>query len=122
MSFADWSTTAGANTSVGGISIAENCPPSNLNNAIREVMAELRAAINPAMDPLLAATSIANALTALGALAKAGDTINGDLIRQGKGIHFRHRDPSYTSADIIVTGPGDPAPSGTDGDLWISLS
>ena len=36
-----WSTTAGSNTDVGGISIAEGMAPSNVNNAMREIMAEL---------------------------------------------------------------------------------
>jgi hypothetical protein len=27
---------------VGGINIAENCPPSNINNAIREVMSQVK--------------------------------------------------------------------------------
>lgn len=37
----DWSTTAGDNTDVGGINIAENCPASNVNDALREVMAQI---------------------------------------------------------------------------------
>lgn len=44
--FQDWSTTANSNTDVGGINIAEGCPPSNINNAIREVMAQLRAGVD----------------------------------------------------------------------------
>ena len=35
----DWSTTAGSNTTVAGINIAEGCDPGNVNNAIRAVMA-----------------------------------------------------------------------------------
>ncbi len=38
---ADWSTTAASNTDVGGVSIAENCSPANINDAIREVMAQV---------------------------------------------------------------------------------
>jgi len=30
------------NTDVGGINIAENCPPSNINNAIRELMSQIK--------------------------------------------------------------------------------
>lgn len=44
--FLDWDTTANNNSDVGGINIAENCPPSNINNAIRTVMAQLRANID----------------------------------------------------------------------------
>lgn len=33
-----WSETPASNTTVDGVSIAENCSPANLNNAIRSVM------------------------------------------------------------------------------------
>lgn len=42
MAVADWSNTAGSNTTVGAVSIAENCSPGNLNNAVREVMAQIK--------------------------------------------------------------------------------
>lgn len=41
-SYDDWDTTAGNNTDIGGISIAENCAAANINNAIRELMAQLK--------------------------------------------------------------------------------
>ena len=41
MSVPDWSTDPNANISVGGINIAENCPAGNVNNALRELMAEI---------------------------------------------------------------------------------
>jgi hypothetical protein len=44
--FLDWDTVANSNTDVGGINIAENCPPSNINNGMRETMAQLRAGVD----------------------------------------------------------------------------
>jgi hypothetical protein len=44
--FLDWDTTANNNTDVGGINIAENCPPSNINNGMRETMAQLRSGVD----------------------------------------------------------------------------
>ena len=38
----EWSSTPANNTDVGGIDIAEGCAPSGINNAIREVMAQLK--------------------------------------------------------------------------------
>ena len=38
----DYSTTAASNTSVGGISIAEGMLPSNINNAFRGLLADIR--------------------------------------------------------------------------------
>ncbi|NNH59442.1 hypothetical protein HLI01_22160 [Rhizobium laguerreae] len=46
LTFLDWDTTANNNTDVGGISIAENCPPSNINNGMRETMAQLRSGVD----------------------------------------------------------------------------
>jgi selenophosphate synthetase-related protein len=37
-----WDTNPANNTDVGGINIAENCPPANINNAIREVMSQVK--------------------------------------------------------------------------------
>jgi len=43
MAVTDWSSTPADNTSVGGVNIAEGCPAKGLNNAIREVMAAVKA-------------------------------------------------------------------------------
>ena len=38
----EWSSTPGSNTDIGGININEGCPPSTINNAIREAMAQIK--------------------------------------------------------------------------------
>jgi hypothetical protein len=38
----EFSSTAANNTDIGGVNIAEGCPPSGINNAIRELMAQLK--------------------------------------------------------------------------------
>ena len=38
----EWSATASSNTDVGGVNINEGCPPSTINNAIRELMAQVK--------------------------------------------------------------------------------
>lgn len=43
MAVSDWSSTADDNTEINGISIAEHCPAKNMNNALRAVMAALKA-------------------------------------------------------------------------------
>lgn len=66
-SVADWSTDPASNTDVGGVDIAELCPPSSLNNAIRTVMAQIAAWIASAAGPLLkSGGALTGALTALG--------------------------------------------------------
>ena len=44
----DYSTTAASNTSVGGVSIAEGMLPSNINNALRAIPADIREWYNDA--------------------------------------------------------------------------
>ena len=42
MSVADYNTDPDSNTSISGINIAEGCPPSGINNAIRQMMADIK--------------------------------------------------------------------------------
>jgi hypothetical protein len=39
----DWDTNADLNTDIDGVNIAENCPPSGINNAIRSIMGQISA-------------------------------------------------------------------------------
>ena len=41
MAISDYDETAGNNTDISAINIDENCPPANLNDAIRQLMADL---------------------------------------------------------------------------------
>lgn len=85
MAFSDYDATAGNNTSIAGINIAENCSPANINNAIRQLMADAKAFANAntvsgSYQPLDAS------LTAYAALTTAAD----------KGIY-------YTASDTPAT-------------------
>lgn len=42
MAVSDWNTDPNLNTFISGINIAENCPAANINNAIRQAMADIR--------------------------------------------------------------------------------
>lgn len=87
LSVSDWSTTAASNTAIAGVSIAEGCPPGNMNNAQREMMAQIRAAISDfaltflddvdaaAVRTTLGAVATSSALTALGGLTPVGDRL-----------------------------------------------
>lgn len=75
MAFTDWSTTAVANTAVGGITIQENATvTADLNDAIRAVMGDLRTEFpNLAGVVTLTHTQINNAVQ------NTGDEITGTL-------------------------------------------
>lgn len=42
MAVSDYSTTPSSNTAISGISIAEGCAPGNINDALRQLMADLK--------------------------------------------------------------------------------
>jgi hypothetical protein len=66
MAFSDWETVAADNNTTLGVNIAEGCPAANINNALRETMAQMRSAIHPTLDAFLASTSLSSARSALG--------------------------------------------------------
>ena len=67
MALADWSPTAASNGTVLGVNIAENCPAANVNNAMRQMMADVATGINVSLlGTFLASSTLANARTALG--------------------------------------------------------
>ncbi|AFN56751.1 hypothetical protein FBY51_0531 [Zymomonas mobilis] len=119
MSFSDWSQNADSNSNIGGISIAEGCPPGNLNNALREIMAEMRSAINQAMDTALSSADIASFRQAIGALANSGDTIDGVLRRKGQGVFPYFADGSFSGGRIYVTNSQAADPTSQPGDIWL---
>ena len=46
MAVKDYQLEAGLNVSISGINIAEGCPPSGINDAIRQLMADVKAESN----------------------------------------------------------------------------
>jgi len=49
----DWDTTAGNNSDIAGINIAENCAAAGINDAIRTLMAQFATWLAAAAGPLL---------------------------------------------------------------------
>lgn len=83
----DWSSTAGSNTTVDGINIAEGCPAANVNNGMRSIMALVRQSFASGLQTFLdgssflpvanggtGGTTAAAARTALGAAALGANT------------------------------------------------
>lgn len=70
---ADWDTTAANNTDIGGISIAEGCAMANLNNGMREMMAQIKT-LNPVAGTL---TSIGQHTIWVPAVAMIASTTSG---------------------------------------------
>jgi hypothetical protein len=108
-----YSTTNALNTDIGGIDIDENCLPSNLNDAIREVMVQLREFQNgDSGDPFITASITATVA------AISGGTINGTSVgatTQSTG-EFTDLSASASFAVPVLTTATRPSPA-DKGDL-----
>lgn len=134
----DWSSTAGSNTSVDGINIAEGCAAGNVNNAIRSVMALIRGSFDATSanfftgaSPLAlskggtGATDAAGVRTALslGALATKNAVNNGDW--SGAALGIGNGGTGATSGGAALAALGISVPSlgnASSGRLLIPLN
>jgi hypothetical protein len=81
----EWSATASSNTDIDGINIAEGCAPSGINDAIREMMSQVKdfqtgASGDSFNGPVGTTTAAAGAFTTLaasGSVTLSGGTANG---------------------------------------------
>jgi hypothetical protein len=90
----EFSANPASNTDIDGINIAENCPPSGINDAIRELMAQLKdfqagTAGDSFNGPIGTTTAAAGAFTTLsasGAVTLSGGTANGVAFLNGSKV------------------------------------
>lgn len=76
----EWSSTAANNTDIGGIDIAEGCAPSGINNAIRELMAQVKdqQTGTDADNFTVGGNLTVNGTAAFTSLSLTGNTVVGD--------------------------------------------
>lgn len=106
MSYLTWSTTASANVTVNGVNIAEGCPPANINNAIREVMA--------------GTASLRDAVPSIsGLMPTSAGTFTGTQPKYtGAGAYLFNADSANTSGRVSILADGSANPtSPSNGDL-----
>jgi hypothetical protein len=81
----EWSSTPANNTDVGGIDINEGCAPSGINNAIREVMAQVKdmqAGLDNDTFTVNGNLTVGSTLTANSSVGTAGQA----LLSRGAGL------------------------------------
>jgi len=94
----EWSATASNNTDVGGIDIAEGCAPSGINNAIREIMAQVKdqqTGTDADSFTVGGNLTVASTLTANSSVGTAGQL----LTSRGAGLS-----PQWTTLTAFVSG------------------
>lgn len=99
MAVSDWSSTADNNTTLEGISIAEDCPAANVNNVIRAIAAAIK-------------TFSGTVLTSGASyLPLAGGTVTGQITRSGAGGYLYNAASAQGGGAVYVVPTGTALPS-----------
>jgi hypothetical protein len=100
MAVGDYSNTAGNNTAIAGINIGEGCSPANLNNAIRQMMADIKTFSD----------SVPSTATLM---PKAAGTFSGTQPKyDGRGAYLHHNNAAFTSGRVFMQATGGSTPAG----------
>jgi len=105
-----WSATPASNTTVDGTSIAEGCPPGNVNNALRSIMAGVKSFYTT----FLTLVDLVD-----GKLSAAGAVFTGTQpTYTGEGAVLHHIDAANASGrvSLLPTGASNPS-SPSNGDI-----
>jgi hypothetical protein len=103
MSFGSYSTTPASNTSINGINIAPNCAAGNVDNAIRQIMADGRELYD-----------IVDAIDVSGFVSTSGGYV-GALYLTGAGGYRYNAQSSLTHGAMFFYPLGTARPTGGEG-------
>jgi hypothetical protein len=128
----EWSATASSNTDIDSINIAEGCAPSGINDAIRELMSQVKDWYSGSTGDALAvagggtgATSASSARTNLGVgtgdspsftgLTLSGGTANGVAYLNGSKVLTTGSALTFDGTTFTTTGSGGIVATGANG-------
>lgn len=100
----EWDSNASGNTDINGININEGCPPSTINNAIRETMAQVKDLVDGSSGDSL---TNSGTLTSSGTLAVTGAmTVDGASGTSGQFLTSTGTGstPTWTTLTAFVSG------------------
>ena len=96
MGFSDYNSNPDLNVSISGVNIGEGCPPSGINNAIRQIMADAKVADGGYVKNASSGAIISSGATISGGLTvRGGAVVSGGLTLDGDG--------ATTSGNLSVT-------------------
>lgn len=113
----EWSATPGSNTDIDGINIAEGCAPSGINDAIREMMSQIK-------DWQSGASGDSLTIGAAGSLTLSGGTANGVAYLNGSKVLTTGSALTFdgTNLGIGTSSPGAKLDVATDSGTHLLLS
>ncbi|GAA0730007.1 hypothetical protein [Sphingomonas japonica] len=102
MPFSEYSTNPSANTTIGGKFVGEDCPPGNINDAIRQLAADGK--------------DLSNTVGAgSAAMPKSGGEFTGDIVRAGRGGYLHHANPAQSDGRLVFKAQGSSRPAAAEG-------
>jgi hypothetical protein len=126
----EFSATPANNTDIDSINIAEGCAPSGINDAIRELMAQLKdfqtGAVGDSFNgPIGTSTAAAGAFTTLaasGAVTLSGGTANGVTYLNGSKVLTSGSALTFDGANVIINATTPAYFTGTSNLAQISIN
>lgn len=100
MSFSAYSLTPASNTSINGISIAENCPAANVNNALRQLAAD-----GKELSDTVVAINVSSYMPL------AGGAFTGSITRSGAGGYWYHAAAAQSGGAVYIQAVATALPS-----------
>lgn len=98
MAFSDYSATPGSNVTIAGININEGCPAANINNALRQLMADAKSFSSTV-------PSVANYMP------KSGGAFTGTITRNGSGGYLYHASSAQATGPVYTQPVSSSLPS-----------
>jgi len=99
----DFDATAANNTDIQSVDIAENCAPSGINNAIRELMTDLK---NVSAGTVALESPQADSMTVTGDLTVDTNTLYVDSTNNRVGVGTASPSSFFSDANQLVVGSG----------------
>lgn len=106
MAIADYSATAANNATVLGVNIGEGCSPANLNDATRQLCADIAGGFNfSTLGTFFSSTSLASARSALGVAAGSTSLNNfAALTNTANKVPYMTGSDSWSLTDLFPVG------------------
>jgi hypothetical protein len=107
MAVADYNVTPSLNVTISGINVNTGCPAGNLDNAIRQMMADIRVEYSARLDPD-------------DYVPKVGGSFTGQIARTGKGGYYHSGSTSDLGGTVHFIAFGGALPSGRIVGDWVA--